>query len=274
VAGLVAVALWGCTSDAPFAGEPASETAWRGRRAVDGDTLVVSGPGATGDLRVRIIGINAPESDECFGDEATDALAALVVGDDLVLVTDRSDVDSFGRALRYVETPDGVDVGAELVAGGFAIARRYPPDDARAEVYAELQRAARSAQRGLWSPDACGTSGGSGDIAVTINADAPGDDAQNLNGEWVRFTNDGVAPVDLDGWEVADESSSNRYRFAEVRLDPGESVTLYSGCGADEVTRRYWCASGGGVWNNDGDTVFLRDPSGNLVLAESYGDSS
>ena len=240
---------------------------------IDGDTLEVAGP--DGAITVRIVGINAPESDECFGAEATDALRALVEDEELVLVVDRSDVDRFGRALRYVETNDGVDVGAELVAGGFAIARRYPPDDARADTYAQLQREAQEAKRGLWAPDACGTSDVVGaEIGVEVNADAPGDDGRNLNGEWVRFTNDGGGAVDLGGWEIADESASNRYRFDDLRLEPGASVTVFSGCGADDDANRYWCSSGSAVWNNSGDTVLLRDGRGNIVVSFSYGDSS
>jgi hypothetical protein len=239
---------------------------------VDGDTLDVSGP--SGEVTVRIIGINTPESGECFADEATDALAELVAGEDLALVVDRSDVDQFGRALRYVETVTGLDVGAELVAAGFAIARRYPPDDARADAYAALQREAQDARRGLWAPDACGVSDlGGVEIGVEVNADASGDDGQNLNGEWVRFTNDGGDAVDLDGWEVADESASNRYVFDDLRLEPGRSVTLFTGCGRDDETSRFWCASGSAVWNNSGDTVFLRDDRGNIVSSRSYGES-
>ena len=245
---------------------------WRSTNVVDGDTLDVSGP--DGSVTVRIIGINTPESGECFAEEATDALAELVEGEALVLVADRTDVDRFGRALRYVETTGGTDVGAELVAGGFAIARRYPPDEARADTYAELQRAAQDEQRGLWAPDACGVSDLDGvEIVVEVNADAPGDDGQNLNGEWVRFTNDGDDVVDLDGWEVADESASHRYRFSGLLLDPGRSVTLFSGCGPDDDTSRYWCTSGSAVWNNSGDSVFLRDGRGNIVVSLSYDES-
>jgi micrococcal nuclease len=265
----VVCALWvaGCTTDGD------DSDSWRSVRVVDGDTLEVSGP--DGDLTVRLIGINTPESDECFGGQATEALAGLVAGEELVLVEDRSDVDQFGRALRYVETVDGVDVGAELVERGFAIARRYPPDDARAEIYSDLQRDAQREQRGLWAPDACGTGdGGGAEIEIEVNADAPGDDSVNLVGEWVRFTNVGPDPVDLDGWEVADESASNRYRFSDLVLEPGAGVTLSSGCGPDDDTSRFWCVSASAVWNNSGDTVFLRDPQGNIVVSLSYGDSA
>jgi micrococcal nuclease len=284
-----AAVLGGCTSDgstAPTAGSPEEPSAstdpsttqtvqtdtWRSTEIVDGDTLYVSGP--LGELEVRIIGVNTPESGECFSEEATDALAELVTGNDLVLVVDRSDVDTFGRALRYVETADGVDVGAELVADGFAIARRYPPDDARADVYAELQETAQQEGRGLWAADACGPSDREGvEIVIDVNADAPGDDGANLNGEWVRFTNAGAEAIDLDGWEVADESASHRYTFTDLELAPGAAVTLFSGCGPDDEAARYWCSSGSAVWNNSGDTVFLRDPNGNIVVLVSYGES-
>ena len=260
------------TSNPPPASAAEGTDNWRSTEVVDGDTLYVSGP--TGELEVRLIGVNTPESGECFYEEATDALAELVTGNDLVLVVDRSDVDQFGRALRYVETTGGVDVGAELVANGFAIARRYPPDDARADTYAELQRTAEREGRGLWASDACGASDLDGvEIVIDVNADAPGDDGVNLNGEWVRFTNAGAEAIDLDGWEVADESASHRYTFTDLRLEPGGEVTLFSGCGPDDETARSWCVSGSAVWNNSGDTVFLRDRNGNIVAAQSYGDS-
>jgi len=290
VALMSAALLMGCTSapsdDAAIEEEPSVESAtsavsppvsvggddWRSVEVVDGDTLYVSGP--TGELEVRIIGVNTPEAGECFYEEASDALAELVTGNDLVLVVDRSDVDQFGRALRYVETTDGVDVGADLVADGFAIARRYPPDDARADTYAELQRDAQREGRGLWASDACGASDLDGvEIVIDVNADAPGDDGVNLNGEWVRFTNAGTEAIGLDGWEVADESASHRYTFTDLQLDPGAEVTLFSGCGPDDETARYWCVSGSAVWNNSGDTVFLRDGNGNIVALLSYGDS-
>jgi hypothetical protein len=32
--------------------------------------------------------------------------------------------------------------------------------------------------------------------------------------------------------------------------------------------------SGSAVWNNSGDTVFLRDGNGNIVVTFAYGDST
>jgi micrococcal nuclease len=249
-------------------GEP-----WLVTGVVDGDTLDVARGAAT--MAVRLIGINAPESGECWSDEATAALEEIVGPGPVWLQVDATNVDRFGRALRYVINADGDDVGGLLVEQGAAIARSYPPDTANDDRYALLQEAARRDGRGLWAADACGDAlvpVGGMPVAVDIDLhpDAAGDDNVNLNDEWVRFTNAGTAPIDLSGWTVRDESSTHRYVFADLVVPPGGAVTLFTGCGADTATERYWCNVASAVWNNGGDTAFLLDPAGNVVASRSY----
>ena len=197
---------------------------WLVTDVIDGDTVDVAR--GTTSTRVRLIGINAPEADECWSDEATAALDELVGSGPVWLTVDTSDVDQFGRALRYVIDADGDDVGGLLVEQGAAIARSYPPDTANDDRYALLQEAARLHGRGLWAADACGAGTGlAAPVAMDIDVhpDAAGDDNVNLNDEWVRFTNTGTAPLDLDGWTVRDESSTHRYTFSDL-------VVLPAGC--------------------------------------------
>jgi micrococcal nuclease len=255
----------------------AADLVWELVEIIDGDTIVVEG--SDGEQTVRLIGINAPEVDECFHDQATDGMRFFADVNVVRLVPDRSEIDQFGRLVRYVETLEGIDIGAELVRAGFAVSRRYEPDTSRSDAYDVLQDEAVAARRGLWAPDACdsgsaddgaATDTGDATIAVLINADAPGDDNVNLNEEWVRFTNRGDDDVDLTGWLVADESSSHRYTFDDLTLAPGDSVTLFTGCGDDDDTERHWCNRDSAVWNNSGDTVFLRDLDGNIVVSETY----
>ena len=189
-------------------------------------------------MTVRLIGINTPESGECWSEEATSALTDLVGTGPVWLTTDRSDVDQYGRALRYVVNADLQDVGGLLVEQGAAIARSYPPDTANDDRYALLQEAARLAGRGLWAADACGSGPLPNDappttVDIDVHPDAEGDDNTNLNDEWVRFTNAGTAPLDFNGWIVGDESSSHRYTFTDLVVDPGAAVTLSTGCGID-----------------------------------------
>jgi hypothetical protein len=46
--------------------------------------------------------------------------------------------------------------------------------------------------------------------------------------------------------------------------EAGATVTVYSGRGTTSATRRYWGRSYGAIWNNDGDTAYLRNASGTL----------
>ena len=111
---------------------------------------------------------------------------------------------------------------------------------------------------------------GNGVLAVTtIHADASGDERENLNDEFLVFTNEGDSTLDLSGWTVEDEAD-HRYSFpAGFTLDPGASVTLHTGSGADTWTDLYWGAEQA-VWNNGGDTIIVTNAEGERVLEESY----
>lgn len=230
----------------------------------DGDTIRVSVGGSN--ERLRIIGINSPESGECFAREADRALSAMLPqGTEVHLTRDRSDRDQYDRLLRYVWV-GGFNVGEEMVRRGAAIAREYPPDVALAERLARAQDEARDGGRGLWAADACGAPTGFRVEVVELHADAPGNDHENLNGEYVVIRNRGGSPADLTGWVLKDESASHRYSFPSgFTLGAGAGVTVFTGCGADTAEYLYWCSRRGAVWNNDGDTAFLLDPNGNLV---------
>ncbi len=123
-------------------------------RIVDGDTLIV-----TGNVRVRLIGINTPESVdprrpvECFGQEASAALGRLVPpGTPVRLSYDVERTDDFGRTLAYLyRVADELFVNAALVEGGFAQPATYPPNVAHAGEFAALARQAQAAKAGLWS---------------------------------------------------------------------------------------------------------------------------
>lgn len=234
-------------------------------RIADGDTFDVRIDGRT--EAVRIIGVNAPERGECLADQAGRWLRDRIDGRAVTLVSDQSDRDRFGRLLRYVEV-DGADVGEGLVEAGLAVARRYPPDTARADRLDAAQTRAERAGAGMWAPDACGpAAGGSSALRITaIRFDADGNDNDNLNDEWVQISNQGSTAVPMTGWQLKDESASHRFGFpAAFSLGAGATVTVRTGCGSDTVTDLYWCNSGSAVWNNSGDTAFLLDPSGNVV---------
>jgi micrococcal nuclease len=156
---------------ATFSREPGGYETATVTRVVDGDTLVVDitarsdGPGAGlapigGDQRVRLIGIDTPESVDprrpvgCFGKESSAATAALVEGAEVRLVKDVEESDSFDRLLRYVYLGDEM-VNARLVVNGYATAFTYPPNVRWSELFVQLEREAREGARGLWSMESC-----------------------------------------------------------------------------------------------------------------------
>lgn len=98
-----------------------------------------------------------------------------------------------------------------------------------------------------------------------INFDAPGNDHNNLNGEWVQISNSGATSVMMGGWTLNDDGMKHVYEFPQsFTLGPGASVTVYTGCGSNSGDRLYWCQSQA-VWNNNGDVATLMDGQGNIV---------
>jgi hypothetical protein len=95
------------------------------------------------------------------------------------------------------------------------------------------------------------------DVAI-IDAqfDAPGDDRDNLNGEWVQIKNLEDSEVDMSGWRLCDHGENFTYHFGEFELLSGATVKVFSGSGTDCQTELYWC-SGRCIWDNDGDTAYL-----------------
>jgi competence protein ComEC len=103
--------------------------------------------------------------------------------------------------------------------------------------------------------------------AVMISAiqfNAPGDDRQNVNGEWVRLTNRGDDTVLIAGWTLSDNSRIILYTFPVVYLVPGETVTIFSGTGMLNNTALFMGKTEP-VWGNSGDIAILKDGNGKII---------
>ena len=249
----------GTTTDAPDSGPAPDGPVGTVEDVLDGDSLRMVIDGTP--TEVRLLGINAPERDECWADEARDALADDASGRDLVVVA--SGQDQYGRVVARLH--DGTsDIGLAMLEQGHAIALALE-HDRRAEYLAAEDDAMRL-ERGLWAPDACGPPLGDHGIVIWgLEPDAPGRDDVDPNGEWIAIANEGETVVDIGGWSIRDESSVHRYVFEEgFTLGPGQIVTIRSGCGSAEPFDLHWCADTP-VWTNSGDTALLLGPSGQVV---------
>ena len=113
------------------------------------------------------------------------------------------------------------------------------------------------------------TDGGTTLAVAEINADASGDDRENLNDEYIVLENTGSTALDMGGWTVTDDAD-HRYTFPEgFTLEAGATVTLHTGSGTDTATELYWGA-GSPIWNNAGDTITVRNSNDTVVLEETY----
>ena len=114
-----------------------------------------------------------------------------------------------------------------------------------------------------------GTPTGRSLVVSEINPDPDGPDREHLDDEYVVFENTGDEPLDLSGWTVEDEAGRTYTVPDGYVLAAGATVTLRTGTGTDTDADLYW-GSGAAVWNNDGDTVIVRNSDGDPVLRETY----
>lgn len=215
-----------------------------------------------GEVDVRLLGINAPEADECFYDEATDHLTDLIEGQ--TVEVEVIGTDQFGRTLAYLWM-GGTLVNLSLVTDGYAIATTPAEGDSTGNDLIAAEDDAFSDRAGLWATDACGASAPLASVRVDVGGsqfDPPGPDEDLLDQEWVSFVSEEV--TDLEGWKVRDESSAHRCLLPSgSAVAPGQTLMLTT---ADPC----WDPGRSPVWNNGGDLVLLLDPTGRVVARARY----
>jgi hypothetical protein len=220
-------------------------------RVVDGDGFYAGG------LEIRLVGVNAPELNECYGAEAKEWLEERIGGHQVAL--EPTALDQFDRTLANV-TADGQWINLELVSTGHAIALSSSEPS-----LLEAEGTAVATGIGLWGDSICNASEPKQLLEIlSVDFNPPGQDV----GESVAIHNPGQSAVELSGFALRDESSVNRYEFPDVLLEAGGTIEVSTACGSDG-TVLYWCA-GEPVWNNGGDSVLVIDSFGRIVASHRY----
>jgi micrococcal nuclease len=115
----------------------------------DGDTLFLSDG-----RKVRLLGIDTPEigdNRECFGDEATAALRAMLPeGTHVRVLADVQPLDRYGRSLLFLYTDDDLLVNIDLIERGYAEAVVLEPNVLFAAELEAAEDAAQAANAGIW----------------------------------------------------------------------------------------------------------------------------
>jgi len=124
-------------------------SAWEGKvvGVTDGDTVTVLSKNNE-QVRVRLYGIDAPESAQAFGSRAKQTLASMVFGK--MVRVEEKDRDRYGRVVaRLFVGP--VDVNVEQVRQGMAWLYRQYCRESFCSDWGNVEATAKSSAQGLWT---------------------------------------------------------------------------------------------------------------------------
>ncbi|MFB6246319.1 MAG: thermonuclease family protein [Candidatus Pacearchaeota archaeon] len=221
-------------------------------RVIDGDTIELNGS-----KDVRLLGVDTPERGEKFYDEASRFLENRIEGKKVTLEFGPEKKGSYGRILAYVKFK-GENINLDLVREGYA--NPYFPGG-RGMHYGDFVKAWKSClSKGV---RLCEKS----DDVCSKCIELAKFDHEN---ERVVFKNTCSKTCSLNGWRIEDEGGK-KFVFENLVLDSGEKVAVVSGNGTYSGSGKLveW-REHDYVWTYTGDTLFLRDAEGDLVLWESY----
>jgi len=115
----------------------------------DGDTITILDSANT-QHRIRLAGIDAPETHQTFGEQSSQSLSGMIFDKDVGVSYQK--IDQYGRIVGKILL-DGKDINLEQVKAGMAWHYKFYEDEQTPEdreLYAKAEAEARAARRGLW----------------------------------------------------------------------------------------------------------------------------
>lgn len=155
---IAALSISSCTGSPPSQGQAEIVNIARVKiiKVVDGDTVDIDLAGRT--ERVRLIGVNTPETKhptkpiECFGPEASAYMTQLLPQGTVVRIErDVEARDRYGRMLLYLYLDsDNLFINLDLVARGFGKPMSIEPNTFHRNDFVRAAAQAEAANVGLW----------------------------------------------------------------------------------------------------------------------------
>jgi len=204
-------------------------------RIIDGDTIDTS----LG--KVRLLGINTPEKNQKGYQEAKDFLQQFE-GKEISLELTKEDIDKYNRKLRYLFYKDNF-INKKILEYGFAHFYTYNEDKYTDELR-KTEEKAREKEIGIWekSKEECAAC----IILIKLSEVDPG--------EYIILGNKCKINCSLIGWTIDDDSYSHTRKLNNY-IEAEQSARIdYNGS----------------IWNDDGDSLYLRDERGFLALFYRY----
>jgi hypothetical protein len=104
---------------------------------------------------------------------------------------------------------------------------------------------------------------------VRVVANPEGRDTSVGEGEYVLIRNAASNVVSLTGWRLVD-SFGHQLRITKVLdIQPGSEIEIHTGPGSD-TSSKVFAGRRSAIWNNEGDTVFLKTPDGQVMDQFKY----
>ena len=218
-------------------------------RVIDGDTIVVNRSS------LRLLGINTPEKGEIYYKEAKKYLEDLVLNKTVHLEYGKEKVDRYGRILAFLFI-ENTNINMKIVEEGFGNFYFPSGKDQYYNNFLEAWKSCIKDKNNLCekSVDLCSS------CIELVKIGVKKQEAV--------FTNVCNSNCNLTSWKIKDEGRKN-FIFPEFILDPQSRVTIRIGEGQNTETTLFWSGEDY-VWTKTGDTLFLRDSLGKLVLWKSY----
>ena len=217
-------------------------------RVIDGDTIV------SGNSSIRLLGINSPERGEMYYDEAKVFLEELILNETVDLQYGKERYDKYDRTLAYIFFKNQ-NINLELVKNGFANFYFPSGKDINYNDFKNGWEECIDNNLNLCenSIDKCSQCIESRELSV--------------DNQRVILYNSCSFECVLTDWNIKDEGRKI-FVFPEFILNPKNSIEIKVGEGPDSENILYWKEDY--VWTKTGDTLFLRDKEGKLVLWENY----
>lgn len=219
-------------------------------RVIDGDTIVVEN-----EIHVRLLGINTPEKKEFYYYEAKEFLEELIFNKTIKIEYGKEKYDRYNRTLAYVFL-ENENINLKLVEKGFANFYFPSGKDGYYNDFKEVWENCINNNVNLCKKSENKCAG-----CVKLKK-------FNYKEEIITFENICEFNCELENWEIKDEGRK-KFIFSEFELKKREIVNIKTGEGENTEKDLFWTDEIY-VWTKIGDTLFLRDDMGKLVLWKSY----
>ncbi len=217
----------------------------------DGDTVKL-----TDGTIVRMLGINTPEKGELYSAQAKNFTTQQLLNQSVTLTYGKDKTDRYGRTLGYVFVHERM-VNRELVARGFA--NPYFPsgrDQYTTQFFDAWDTCIQNANFICeHSTHPCAS-------CITLQT-------FNRYTETIALANTCAHSCDLSNWDIKDEGRKH-FKLPTFTLATGETLSIIVGNLTNTKDTLYWNTKDY-VWTDSGDTIYLRDAKGFLVLWNRTG---